>query len=411
MSTSGSPPVPGPVHATRPPRTVVLVLEATFPRNGGGGAESQVFTLARCLRQRGVHPIVVAPRVPGGPSRTREMLEGFEVVRIPYPHVRLLGGVVLMLRLAALLVARRKSYGAIHAHIAHNMAATAVMTGLLLRKPVFVKITGMHEMHGGILDPAAPWPSRLRLAAIRHARAVQATSTRIGKLLAQRGFAPSRIALLPNGVDMSRFAGASGDPDLRRGLCGDAHRVGIFVGRLSPEKCHSMLLEAWAGAFASATDAKLLLVGEGTLRASLEAQAKALGIASQVVFAGHRSDIAALLSVADFALLTSDAEGLSNALLEYMAAGLPVVGSRVSGTEDFITEGETGWLFEPGDGEALARQLATVRAAPAQALVRLGSQARARVRSLASLEAVTDRLLDLYGFTDAAPAEVAAPAD
>ncbi|HET9652502.1 MAG TPA: glycosyltransferase family 4 protein, partial [Usitatibacter sp.] len=121
--------------------------------------------------------------------------------------------------------------------------------------------------------------------------------------------------------------------------------------------------------------------------------------------------IAALLSVADFALLTSDAEGLSNALLEYMAAGLPVVGSRVSGTEDFITEGQTGWLFEPGDGEALARQLAAVRAAPEEALQRLGNDARARVRALASLEAVTDRLLELYGFDDAARDEAsAAPA-
>jgi L-malate glycosyltransferase len=402
--------MPRPAHPNNPPRAVVLVLEATFPRNGGGGAESQVFTLARCLRQRGVRAIVVAPLVPGGPTRTNETLEGFEVVRIPYPHVRILGGVMLMLRLAALLFARRKSYSAIHAHIAHNMAATAVIAGMVLRKPVFVKITGMHEMQGGILDAAAPWTSRLRRAAIRHARAVQATSTRIGKLLAQRGFAPSRIALLPNGVDMSRFAGTAGDAGLRRGLCGDAPRVGIFVGRLSPEKCHSMLLEAWAMAFGSATDAKLLLVGEGLLRASLRAQAKSLGIASQVVFAGHRSDIAALLSVADFALLTSDAEGLSNALLEYMAAGLPVVGSRVSGTEDFITEGETGWLFEPGDAKALALQLAAVRAAPADALVRLGSQARARVRSLASLEAVTDRLLELYEFTDTARAEVAAPA-
>ena len=405
---SGNLPARRPSAAIDPPRTVLLVLEATFPRQGGGGAESQVLTLARCLRRRGFHPIVVAPRAKGGPMRTHETLDGFEVVRIGYPDVRLVGGAVLMLRLFALLFAWRHRYAVIHAHIAHNMAAASAVAGALLRKPVYVKITGFHEMHGGILDPAASWPSRLRLAAMRCARGVQATSTRIGRMLVQRGFAESQIELLPNGVDMARFDAPVRHLGLRRRLCGDAGRIGIFVGRLSPEKGHAMLLEAWARAFGSSQDAKLLLVGDGPLREALRAQARALGIRSQVVFAGHRDDIAALLSIADFALLTSDAEGLSNALLEYMAAGLPVVGSRVSGTEDFVIEGETGWLFEPGDAKALAGQLSAVCAAHANTLVRLGQQGRERVRALASLEAVTDRLVQLYELDDAGASRVAA---
>jgi glycosyltransferase involved in cell wall biosynthesis len=263
-------------------------------------------------------------------------------------------------------------------------------------------------MHRGILDPAAPWPSRLRLAAMRCARGIQATSTRIGRMLADRGFTGSQIELLPNGVDMARFEMPVRHLGLRRRLCGDASRIGIFVGRLCPEKRHAMLLEAWARAFGSSDDAKLLLVGDGPLRQELQAQARALGIASQVVFAGHRDDVAPLLSIADFALLTSEAEGLSNALLEYMASGLPVLGSRVSGTEDFVIEGETGWLFEPGDAETLTRQLAAVRAAPGATLMKLGHQGRERVRALASLEAVTERLLQLYALDNANAAAVAA---
>lgn len=409
-STSGNRPGTKSVPTTSRPRSVLLVLEAMFPRLGGGGAESQVLTLARCLRQRGVEPTIVVPLVPGGPSKRREILEGIEVVRVAYPHVRLVGGAILMLRLFALLFAWRRRYGVIHAHIAHNMAAVSAIAGAMLGKPVFVKITGLHEMNRGILDPAAPWPSWLRRAAIRRADAVQATSTRIGRLLAQAGFGPSRVVLVPNGVDMSRFGVASTNVALRSSLCGDADRVGIVVARLCPEKRHSMLLDAWARAFAASSRARLLLVGDGPLRGALEAQAERLGIASQVVFAGHRDDIPAMLSIADFALLTSDAEGLSNALLEYMAAGLPVLGSRVSGTEDFVTEGHTGWLFEPGDADGLARQLAAIAATPTQALERLGSEARSRVRSLASLEAVTDRLLELYEFGEPAPARAPAAA-
>ncbi|HZZ92463.1 MAG TPA: glycosyltransferase family 4 protein [Usitatibacter sp.] len=383
---------------TRP--CVLLVLEATFPREGGGGAESQVFTLARCLAARGLRIVVVVPRVAEGPQALRETIEHFEVVRIPYPRTRVLGGIVLLARLAALLVAWRGRYSAIHAHIAHNMAATSTVVGRLLGKPVFVKITGVHEIHGGILDPRPRLSVRLRRWALRRATRMQATSTRISRLLVDRGFGPAQVALLPNGVDTARFARRSRNAALRGELCGDAPRVGIFVGRLSPEKALFLLLDAWARAFDPR--ACLLLVGEGPLRDELGARARELGIASQVVFAGHRADVGDLLSTADFAILPSHGEGLSNALLEYMAAELPVVGSRVSGTEDFV-EAAHGWLFEPGDGAGLERALRAVSAMPDADLRRMGLAARDRVESLASLDAVTGRLLSLYGLEPAGP--------
>ena len=383
---------------TEAARTVLLVLEGTFPRHGGGGAESQVATVARCLAARGVRVVVIVPRVPGGPQALAERIENYEVVRIPYPRVRLLGGLVLLARLFWRLLAWHRRYVVIHAHIAHNMAATSAIAGRLLRKPVFVKITGVHEMQGGILDPAPGFAARLRRAALMSATRIQATSSRIGKLVVERGFAPSQVALVPNGVDTDRFARRPCAPGLRRELCGDATRVGIFVGRLSAEKGQPLLLEAWAAALAQAPGTRLLLVGEGPLREMLQESARRLGIEKQVVFAGHRDDVDRLLAVADFAILSSHGEGLSNALLEYMAAELPVVGSRVSGTEDFIEHGRNGWLFEPGDAAALAQVLAEVAQKPDEELRQMGRQARERVQSLASLEAVTARLLSLYGF-------------
>ena len=384
-------------------RAVLLVLEGTFPRHGGGGAESQVATLARCLAARDVRVVVIVPRVPGGPQALTERIENFEVVRIPYPRVRLLGGMVLLARLSWLLLTWHRKYAVIHAHIAHNMAAASAMAGRLLRKPVFVKITGVHEMQGGVLDPHPRRASRLRRAALMHATGIQATSTRIGKLVVERGFAPSQVALVPNGVDTSRFLRQPRDAQLRAQLCGDAARVGIFVGRLSVEKGHPLLLEAWASALVQSPGMRLLLVGDGPLREMLEAAAQRLGIASQVIFAGHRDDVERLLGVADFAVLSSHGEGLSNALLEYMAAELPVVGSRVSGTEDFIEHGRNGWLFEPGDAAGLTQALREVERASEEELRRMGRQARERVQSLASLDAVTERLLSLYGFDGPPP--------
>jgi glycosyltransferase involved in cell wall biosynthesis len=362
-----------------------------------------VLSLGLRMRRRGIDARVITPRVPDGPGATREEVNGLPVERIAYPAVRILGGLVLLSRLAARLIAHRHRYEVIHAHIGHNMAAVCALVGPLLGKPVMVKITGTYEMFGGVLDPRAGWVASLRRRALHRATRIQATSTRIRSLLVANGFDPARIVLLPNGVDVDRYAAGGPETALRQRLAGDASRVGIFVGRLVTDKRLDLLFEAWARVFAGRDDARLVLVGEGPLRAELEAQAARLGIAGQVVFAGHTDEVPAHLRAADFALLTSLGEGLSNALLEYMAASLPVVGSRVSGTEDFIEPGRTGWLFEPGNVDALAQCLRELAACEPAELRAMGGTARSRVVSEASLEAVTTRLLGLYGLEAAAP--------
>ena len=378
-----------------PSKSVFMVLEATFPVIGGGGAESQVMSLGRNLVARGWRVEVVVPMVADGPQLFQEMCEGLQITRIRYPRVPLLGGAVMLVKLAGLLVARRREYAVVHAHIANNMAAVASVVGRLLGKRVVVKLTGMKEMKGGILDARPNAFTRLKRFTIRRANHLQATSARIGSLLVERGFDRSRVLLIPNGVDVERFAGPA-DPALRQRLCGPARLVGLFVGRLAPEKGHEMLLRAWASALTGQHDVKLLLVGDGPMRPALADLAQELKIGEQVVFAGHADDVAAFVAMADLGLLTSLAEGLSNALLEYMAGGLPVIGSRVSGTEDFVVPGETGWLFEPGQQAELARCLAEAAATDVSELKRQGQQARQRINLSASLDAVTDRLIGHY---------------
>lgn len=383
-------------------RSVLMVLEATFPKLGGGGAESQVLMIGRSLVGEGVRVRVVVPMVADGPQVARESLHGMEVVRIRYPRIPLLGGGIMLAKLAWMLLRTRREYDAIHAHIAHNMSAVAVLAGRALGKRVVVKLTGMHELAGGILDARAGPASRLRRVAMRRATLVQATSSRLGKALAESGFAPSRILVLPNGVDVDRFLRSRRDEALRQRLAGQARLVGVFVGRLAPEKGLELLVEAWGEAFRGRADAQLVLVGDGAGGEELRVLAARLGIGGQVSFAGRCDDVAPYLAAADFGLLTSFAEGLSNSLLEYMAAGLPVVGSRVSGTEDFVVPGETGWLFEPGRRDELARCLEGAAAAGPEALRRMGEAARARIVAAASREAVTRALQAAYGFAPAA---------
>jgi L-malate glycosyltransferase len=376
-------------------RKVLMVLEAGFPIKGGGGAESQVLTLGKCLIARNVAVQVVVPMSAHAPQRLQDTIEGLGVVRIAYPKVRLLGGVVVLVKLAWLLFAERRNYSFIHAHIANNMASICAIMGALLNKPVLIKLTGMQEMVGGILETSPNTSTRLKKWAMRKADLLQATSERIRRMLIDAGFDANRIRLLPNGVDVARFA-VPRDNKLRAELCGDASIVGIFVGRLWVEKGHAALLRSWASAMADNKRAKLILVGEGPERETLHALAEELGVAPQVVFAGHTSNVSQFLAISDFGLLTSLSEGLSNALLEYMAAGLPVIGSRVSGTEDFVVPGETGWLFEPGNSEELALCLRKVSEQGAETIREMGQNAQKEIIARASLEAVTNQLMGFY---------------
>ncbi len=376
--------------------SVLMVLESVFPSAGGGGAESQVRTLGRHMRAQGMDVRLISPLLSWGPQSAADVVDGIPVRRITYHHIPLVGAASMLMKLAWSLWRTRDQYDVIHAHIAGNMSAVCSVVGRLLRKPVIVKLTGLTEMSGGILDPQAALGSRIRRRLLMRASAYQATSSRIGRMLVDRGFDAKKVRLIPNAVDTQRFQTVAADPQLRQRLVGDAKRMGIYVGRLDPEKGVDLLIRAWARVFSEPGDTALVIVGSGDMRAAMEELARELGIGKLVVFAGPSDHVEAYMAVADFGLLTSMFEGLSNTLLECMASGLPMVGSLVSGTEDFVKDGHTGWTFRPGELEDLVRSLTQVRDADAAELRRLGEQARREVGNRASIDAVVKDLITAY---------------
>lgn len=376
---------------------VLMVLESGLPTKGGGGAESQVQTLGIEFQRRGIPVSVVTPMVHWAAQKAEDVVAGFPITRIRYPRVKLLGSLWLLIALALLLVRRRGTYDVIHSHIAGNMSAVCCLVGPLLGKPVFVKLTGMTEMRGGILDAHPGWPTRLRKWAMRQATAYQATSSRIGRMLVESGFDASKVALIANAVDIERFRASGGRDERRRALCGERRLVGIYVGRLEWEKGVELMLRGWARVLQSRDDALLLVVGNGSLQPSLERLCELLGISDQVKFLGPTKQPETFLQLADFGLLASLHEGLSNTLLEYMSSGLPVLGSRVSGNEDFIVEGRTGWIFTPGDEDSYVDALRRACDASQEAMATMSAQALAMVQSRASIRHVGDSLIRLYG--------------
>jgi glycosyltransferase involved in cell wall biosynthesis len=130
-----------------------------------------------------------------------------------------------------------------------------------------------------------------------------------------------------------------------------------MVARMRPVKGHTFFLEAAARVSREIQDARFILVGDGPLRHEIEDRIARLGISDRVHLLGERSDASQLVASFDLAVLASLHEGLPNAVMEAMAAGVPVVATAVGGTRELIVDGETGYLVPPADVLALGERI------------------------------------------------------
>ncbi|MGH9309515.1 MAG: glycosyltransferase [Vicinamibacterales bacterium] len=224
---------------------------------------------------------------------------------------------------------------------------------------------------------------------LRGASAIVTTCRAFADGLTRRGLDPSKIQVLHNAVTEDDLAARSDRRD-RREL------TVLSVGRLSREKGHDVLLRAFAlMARNDSPPCKLILAGEGPEREWLARLANRLGMDRVVTFRGAVSNPAALYECADLFALPSHSEGSPNALLEAMAAGMPVVASDVGGVAEIVAHGRTGLLVRRGDTQALAASLQRLAADP-DLRRQLGAAARAHVRRCHAVEARTRAVLDIY---------------
>lgn len=378
---SGSP--PSDAAAGSDPVRLLLVVDGVYPSLGG--AEIQARMLARVFTEDGHDVRVIAPWL----DRTRplrETLDGVPVERIPYPRIRLLGALLLCVRFAWRLLRDRGGYDAIHVHTAENLAAIAGLLRPWHGASVTVKVSGAYEFDGGLLDPELRHRplNRLRNAWIQRADTIQCISRYTFDRLVAAGYPHAGLKMIPNAVDLRRFGG----PRSTSGMV----RV-AYVGRLRQVKGVTVLLDAWHQ-LAPGAAARLVIAGEGELRPELEAQLDRLALRGAVELAGAISDVPALLRDTDVYVQPSFAEGMPNSVLEAMAAGLPVVATRVSGNEDLIADGENGLLVPPGDPGALAAAIRRLMDDPALART-MGERARTRAQQY-STPAVTSLLVRAY---------------
>ena len=189
------------------------------------------------------------------------------------------------------------------------------------------------------------WLDRLTQGFVSHnvcvSRAVAEFSIR------DSGLATTKVSVIPNAVDFQLFATAFAVPRTELGVL-DSAPLALFVGRLDPQKAPFVLLEAFARLLERHADWQLLLVGDGVLRSSMTEWIANRGLQRSIQNLGWRPDVPQILKAADILVLPSLWEGMPNIVLEAMASGLPVVVSRVEGTDELIRDRETGLLVAPG---------------------------------------------------------------
>jgi len=207
-----------------------------------------------------------------------------------------------------------------------------------------------------------------------------------------------RLVLIHNGVDSLAFESAWPLREETRTKLEikSREKVIIVVANLIPYKGHSDLLKAAYEVLKRIPHSVLLLAGEDRgIGKDLKEMAIELGIADRVRFLGLRNDIPQLMAASDLSVLPSHEEGFSNVILESMAAGLPVVATRVGGNPEAVEDGVTGWLVPPGNPAAMAEKIIDLLGDPKRAKS-WGERGRNRVKEVFTIERMVEGHLKLY---------------
>jgi len=398
----------------------VLALTSSYPRFEGDPTAPFVESITRHLASRGhtvhvvlpenrewrrpsaeggvhYHPYRYSPRRAWTPWGYSESLE--RGVRIRRPLYALAPAVAMSALWTCDRVLSRGEFDLVHVHWVIPNGPIGALVARRHRLPLVV------SLHGSDISLAqrSGWIGRLARSTFARASAVTAPS---GDLLerATRLGATGILESIPYGADVSAFAP---DPEAARRLrdhfgLGPQHTVVAGIGRLIPVKGFDYLVEAHARAAATHPDLRLVLVGDGDARAELTERARALGVADTVTFAGTatRDEVSAYLAASDLVVVPSVhyggyVDGLPNVALEAMAAGKPLVATRVGGLPDLVRPGENGLLVDERDVDALAEAIVTL-ARDRELRTRMGDSGRALIRDSMSWDDVAERFESVF---------------
>jgi glycosyltransferase involved in cell wall biosynthesis len=304
------------------------------------GGQAQVFLLMRGLVELGQHVTLAAPA-------NGALFERSNTLDIERINWRGTSSPVSILELRAIL--KRRRYDVVHSHASRAHGAVSMARiGIGLAPPHIVSRRVDFNVARGAFGK---WKYH------RGADAYIAISNGVRDVLIRGGVRPDAITVAESGIDLEKFARVRDPGYLREEFnLQEGIPVLVNVAALAPHKAQSVLLDALKQLRATHSF-RCFVVGEGGLRAALEAQASSLSLAD-VTFTGFRNDALEFIRLADVFVMSSHLEGLGTSIMDAQALGAPVVATRTGGIPEIVADGVTGLLAPPGDAGALAGAMA-----------------------------------------------------
>ena len=375
-----------------PRRIQLLLVIGSFEI---GGAEKQMFTLVRAIQDYGIscHVFSLQRGGPlsshfselGVPVHSGGLVKG-DIYKRPW---KLLSAEISLIRLILKLKPR----------VVHSYLPLATFMGALAGRLCRVPLVITSRRSLGKYQERYRALRLFDLLANKFSHCVTVNSKSVwNDVLVRDNVDPKKLVLIYNGVDHSNFdVPREVRVELRKktGFT-HSHKVVTVVANLIPYKGHAELLDAAAAVLDQIPSSRFWLVGRDRgIEKYLKQKARELGILNRVIFAGERSDIPNILAASDILVLPSHEEGFSNVILEAMAAGLPLVATRVGGAQEAVLDGVTGWLVQPNRPKELATKIVDLLNNPKRSK-EWGERGKERVKKEFGIEKMVEEHLMLY---------------
>lgn len=384
---------PGRHPASRPLRVLHVITRMIV----GGAQENTMLSCAIIDRDRFPSVLLTGPETGvEGELHTESRARGVTVWVEPTLVRRLSPWNDLRATWRLFRLLRRERFDVVHTH-----SSKAGIVGRFAARMAGVPVV-VHTVHGWGFNPHQSWPVRALYVALERVCAPMTSAlVVVGAPNADVGLAlgigrPGQYHLIRSGIEIEAYRDVPIGKDDARARLRLPPEAFVFgsVGRLGEQKSPLALLAAFERVAAASARAHLVFVGDGPQHAELEAAIARAGLAGRVHLTGLRRDVPELLRAFDAFVLASRWEGLPRVFPQAMAAGLPIVATRVDGASDAVVPGENGWLVEVGDVEGLAQRMLELASDPAAAR-RMGVAGLARVDEY-SARRMVDQLEVLY---------------
>ncbi len=357
-----------------------------------GGTEKQALTLASRLATDGIDVTILTSRFSYSWQRA-ERIQNVRVIRLPSPSIKVIGAMVFLTCLARYLIRYKNHYSIIHTFQIGYTSFVSIVLAMILRIPSLIKVASSGI--GGDIQRAkkTAW-GKLCLLMAKRATRIIAVSDSVKRELMDEHVPSSAIESIANGVDLELYEPYKDKPAMRRRLQLPDKITIVYTGRLSPEKGVDFLIRGFAQ-LVKTQPCQLLIIADGPEQESVVKLIADHNLNGLVLLVSKVEEVAPYLKASDLFVLPSRFEGLSNALLESMACGLPVISTSVGGSRDIIDDGVNGLLVDVEATDQLRNAMTRVLC-DRQLAATLGVNARAAVEAKHDMKNIANAYCVLY---------------